>query len=101
MELNSAELERRNSMFIGIVGVVLAIFGAKDYLVGVIQKFYEWLPEQWIEDAASEASRTFNVIGIGGFVLAFFLLYMTGRRNFYNKMRRLIRSEEDGTKRKR
>ncbi len=100
VELNSAELERRNSMFIGIVGVVLAIFGAQDYLVGVIQKFYDWLPEPWIADSQLEAVRTFNVLGIGGFVLAFLLLHMTGRRNFYNKMRRLIQTEKNGSKEK-
>ncbi len=95
VDLNSAEIERRNSMFLGIVGVVLAVFGAKEYIVeGVIQKFYESLPDFWIVDAETEALRTFNVLGIGGFILAFFLLHMTSRRNFYNKMRRLIRSEE-------
>jgi hypothetical protein len=101
VELNSAELERRNSMFIGIVGVVLAVFGAKDYIVeGVIQKFYESLPPYWIADAETEALRTFNVLGIGGFLLAFFLLHMTGRRNFYNKMRRLVRQDEVSDKHK-
>ncbi len=101
VELNSAELERRNSMFIGIVGVVLAVFGARDYIVGgVIQKFYESLPPRWITDAETEALRTFNVLGIGGFLLAFFLLHMTGRRNFYNKMRRLVRQDEVSDKHK-
>ena len=98
VDLNSAEIERRNSMFIGIVGVVLALFGAQDYVKGVICKFYESLPHNWIADAATEADRTFNVLGIGGFLLAFFLLNMTGRRNFYNRMKRLIKSEDMETK---
>ncbi len=94
VDLNGAELERRNSKFIGIIGIVFAVFQVKDYVIDLITNFYASLPDYWIADAEVEANRTFNVLGIGGFILAFFLLHMTSRRSFYNKMRRLIRSDE-------
>ncbi|MCR4907362.1 MAG: hypothetical protein K5985_00920 [Lachnospiraceae bacterium] len=98
VDLNNAELERRNSTVINIVGILLALFQVKDYIVDeLITKFYaNVLPESWISDAqsATEASRTFNTLVFGGFLLAFILLHLLNRRSFYYRMRRLLHTED-------
>ncbi len=98
VDLNNAELERRNSTVINIVGILLALFQVKDYIVDeLITKFYaNVLPESWVSDAsaATEAGRTFNTLVFGGFLLAFILLHILNRRSFYYRMRRLLHTED-------
>ena len=90
VDLNSAEQERRNGVVINILGVVFAIFGVKEYVVEeILTKFYDGLPDNWIADTALEANRTFNVLAICGFALAFLIIYFLNRRSYYYRMRRL------------
>ncbi|MBR6380541.1 MAG: hypothetical protein IKS07_02535 [Lachnospiraceae bacterium] len=91
VDLNAAEIERKNSAVINIVGILLAMFQVRDYVVvELISRFYGLFPQGWIADPQAEAGRTFNVLVFGGFLVAFLVVNLLHRRNFYYQMRSLI-----------
>ena len=91
VDLNEAELERRNSRVINIVGVLLALFQIRDYIVkDFLAQIYLRFPDGWIADVEAEASRTFNVLVFGGFLVAFLVVNLMHKRNYYDQMRKLI-----------
>ena len=89
VELKSALNERRNGSIINIAAMVLAVFEVQEYLVGLLGKLYGT-----IDIDPAQASNTFNVAVLGGFLCTVAVMYILKRKNAFYRARRLRGKKE-------
>lgn len=86
VDIENAQTERRNGTVINVAATVLAIIQVQDYMVGLLERFYENF-----DIAIESASSTFDVMVIGGGGLILLVMYILSRKRQYVRKKKLSR----------
>lgn len=86
VDIENAQTERRNGMVINVAATVLAIIQVQEYMVGLLERFYESFGI-----AIEAAGSTFDVMVIGGGGLILLVMYILNRKRQYVRKKKLSR----------
>lgn len=89
VDIENAQTERRNGMVINVAATVLAIIQVQEYMVGLLQRFYEMF-----DIAVESASSTFDVMVLGGGGLILLVVYILNKKRQYMRKKKISRLTE-------
>lgn len=84
VDIENAQTERRNGMVINVAATILAIIQVQEYMVGLLQRFYEMF-----DITVESASSTFDVMVLGGGGLILLVVYILNQKRQYMRKKKL------------